>query len=318
MLADLERARHPASSLSRLRCRGRDHCEGSGSRRGLQHGCRAPRRGSECRKSLQAPGLRCVRARGRGGQNIFEQINTEGHVLYLHHDQQDSTRLITGESGKTEATATYGAYGELTGSTGTATTPLGYDGQLTSSETGLIYLRAREYDPKTAQFLSVDPAVSVTRSPYNYAGDNPVNRVDLSGLEAIPVPVVGPEDAGLCADPVTAAACVGAGGYAAVEAGKSIVNAWAGEESGNDEGEAELHAKEAERESEQGCGNTPPGYDSETWTKGPASRPSDPGENFYDPEGGEWRWHAPDKYHPEGHWDYKGPGSSAPWENIYP
>lgn len=59
-----------------------------------------------------------------------EQINNStGAVLYLHHDQAGSTRLLTGSTGKTEATFTYGPYGETTGSTGTATTPLGYDGQ---------------------------------------------------------------------------------------------------------------------------------------------------------------------------------------------
>ena len=35
--------------------------------------------------------------------------------------------------------------------------PLGYDAQYTSSDTGLIYLRARVYDPATAQFVTVDP-----------------------------------------------------------------------------------------------------------------------------------------------------------------
>lgn len=83
---------------------------------------------------------------------IIEQINTlTGAVTYLHHDQAGSTRLITGETGKTEATFTYSTYGELTGSTGTAATPLGYDAQYTSSDTGLIHMRAREYDPTTAK-----------------------------------------------------------------------------------------------------------------------------------------------------------------------
>jgi hypothetical protein len=36
-------------------------------------------------------------------------------VLYLHHDQQGSTRLLTGSTGKTEATFTYDAYGNKTG-----------------------------------------------------------------------------------------------------------------------------------------------------------------------------------------------------------
>jgi RHS repeat-associated protein len=118
---------------------------------------------------------------GPGGVPV-EQINNEGHALYLHHDQQGSTRLLTGETGKTETTFTYGAYGETTGHTGTATTPLGYDGQYTSSDTGLIYMRARTYDPVTSQFLSRDPLTPITREPYSYAEDNPVDREDRSGL----------------------------------------------------------------------------------------------------------------------------------------
>jgi RHS repeat-associated protein len=183
MLADLERARHPASSLSRLRCRGRDRCERSESRPGLHAARRPLRRGWECRKSLHTPGFGCDRARGRGGQNIFEQINnSSGEVLYLHHDQQGSTRLLTGSTGKVEGSFTYGPYGETTGHTGTATTPLGYDAQYTSSDTGLIYLRNRVYDPKTAQFLTVDPAVAFTGEPYSYASDNPLNESDPTGL----------------------------------------------------------------------------------------------------------------------------------------
>lgn len=113
---------------------------------------------------------------------MIEQINNStGTVLYLHHDQQGSTRLITGSTGKVEGKCSYSAYGTPT-CEGTATTPLGYDGQYTSSDTGLIYLRARVYDPSTAQFLSVDPLVATTRAPYTYASDNPLNIGDPRGL----------------------------------------------------------------------------------------------------------------------------------------
>jgi RHS repeat-associated protein len=212
MLATLERAGHPASSLSRQSRRGRDRCRGSESRRGLSAARRRSRRGSECRKSLQAPGLCCVRGRGRGGQNIFEQINnTTGTVSYLHHDQAGSTRLITGSTGTVTGKCTYGAYGAPT-CEGTTTTPLGYDGQYTSSDTGLVYLRNRVYDPATAQFLTVDPldegasmlahatgeqyVVAALRSasgsgPYVYANDNPVNNYDPMGLFTVGICVHG-------------------------------------------------------------------------------------------------------------------------------
>ncbi len=112
----------------------------------------------------------------------FEQINnTTGTVSYLHHDQQGSTRLLTGSTGTVTGKCTYGAYGTPT-CEGTATTPLGFDGQYTSSDTGLIYLRNRVYDPTTAQFLSADPLEAFTREPYSYAGDNPLNASDPTGL----------------------------------------------------------------------------------------------------------------------------------------
>jgi RHS repeat-associated protein len=121
---------------------------------------------------------------GPGGQPI-EAIQSKGAVLYIHHDQQGSTRLLTGASGATEATATYDAYGNTTGTTGKVTIPLGYDGQYTTADTGLIYLRTRVYDPATAQFLSVDPLAMMTRAPYYYANDNPQSFMDPTGLVSL-------------------------------------------------------------------------------------------------------------------------------------
>ena len=45
------------------------------------------------------------------------------------------------------------------------------------------YLRARYYDPSTAQFLTRDPLTSMTRQPYTYVQDNPLNGTDPSGLD---------------------------------------------------------------------------------------------------------------------------------------
>ena len=118
---------------------------------------------------------------GPGGLPV-EQVSSGGTVTYLHHDQQGSTRLLTGSTGIVTGSTTFDAYGNKTGSTGTTTTPLGYDGQYTSSDTGLIYLRQRVYDPATAQFLSVDPFAAITGQLYTYAYDNPVNAGDPSGL----------------------------------------------------------------------------------------------------------------------------------------
>ena len=54
--------------------------------------------------------------------------------------------------------------------------------QYTDPETGLLYLRARYYDPATAQFLTRDPLDASTRSAYSYGGNDPLNMDDPSGL----------------------------------------------------------------------------------------------------------------------------------------
>jgi RHS repeat-associated protein len=118
---------------------------------------------------------------GLGGLPV-EQISSGGTVTYLHHDQQGSIHLLTGSTGTVTGSTTFDAYGNKTGSTGSSITPLGYDAQYTSSDTGLIYLRARVYDPATAQFLSSDPLKAITGEPYAYAGDNPLNASDPTGL----------------------------------------------------------------------------------------------------------------------------------------
>jgi RHS repeat-associated protein len=118
-----------------------------------------------------------------GPENLpIEQIPETGETQYLHHDQQGSTRILTNTKGETEAAYTYNPYGTInTKTTKGPTTPLLYDAQYTNTDTELIYLRARTYDPNTAQFLSIDPALRTTSGPYTYTKDNPENSQDLTG-----------------------------------------------------------------------------------------------------------------------------------------
>jgi RHS repeat-associated protein len=173
---------------------------------------------------------------GPGGLPI-EQINSKEEPTYLHHDQLGSTRLLTGSGGATAAAQSFAPYGTLEAKTGTATTPLGYAGQYTDGETGLQYLRARFYDPGTGQFLSRDPLADLTRQPYSYALDSPLNWIDPSGLEGSQYAISGCV-AGEAVDP--AGGCLGGvaigGGEELVNlAGGAILSWMASESSSSDE-----------------------------------------------------------------------------------
>ncbi len=253
------------------------------------------------------------------GELPVEQISSGGTVTYLHHDQAGSTRLLTGSTGTVTGKCTYSAYGTPT-CEGTTTTPLGYDAQYTSTDTGLIYMRARVYDTATAQFLSVDPLEAISGEPYSYAGDNPLSYGDSLGLLWTPL-AGGAAGADVACgatfeipgvDIGTCGAAAAATGAVAVGAAIGAVTAVAGEE-GGDEGEAELKKKEAERAS---CGNPaePPGEGWEWKGKG------EPGSNegsWFDPETRESL--HPDLGHAEPigpHYDYTAPDGSE--YRIYP
>ncbi len=102
---------------------------------------------------------------------------SSGDRLYVVSDPQ-GVRLVLTAGGTADGTAHYGSYGTTSS---TNPLPIGYDGAYTDSD-GLVYLVNRYYTPQSAQFLSVDPLVTVTGQPYAYATGDPVNVVDPLGL----------------------------------------------------------------------------------------------------------------------------------------
>ena len=116
---------------------------------------------------------------GPGGLPL-EQISSGG-TLWYHHDQLGSARVLTNSAGAAVATYQYDPYGVTVASTGTAMNPLQYAGQYRDTETGRYYMRDRFYDPTTAEFLTQDPFVSSTLSPYAYVAGDPINESDATG-----------------------------------------------------------------------------------------------------------------------------------------
>jgi RHS repeat-associated protein len=114
----------------------------------------------------------------------FEQVNlSTGTIHYLVADVLGSVRGVVSSAGSLAASTSFDAWGNPQTDGGLNTyTPFGFAGGYTDP-TGLLYFINRYYDPATGQFVSVDPMVNVTNQPYAYAGDDPVNAIDLNGLD---------------------------------------------------------------------------------------------------------------------------------------
>jgi RHS repeat-associated protein len=90
----------------------------------------------------------------------------------------------TNSGGTITAQVSYSAFGKQTVTSGTMSTPFGFQGNYSDSP-NLLYLINRYYDPSTAQFLSVDPDVMKTGQPYVYTDDDPLNATDPLGLDKV-------------------------------------------------------------------------------------------------------------------------------------
>lgn len=98
------------------------------------------------------------------------------------HDQLGSARLLADQNGDVIGKYSYGPYGQVTIKTGPGSTLLGFAGQYTDTQTGLVHMHARYYDPGTGQFISSDPLVNVTGKPCAYVDGDPVDVTDPQGL----------------------------------------------------------------------------------------------------------------------------------------
>jgi RHS repeat-associated protein len=63
-------------------------------------------------------------------------------------------------------------------------TPYKFNGKELDEETGLYYYGARYYDPRISVWYSVDPLAehAPDKTPYHYCSNNPINRIDPTGM----------------------------------------------------------------------------------------------------------------------------------------
>ncbi|NEM91391.1 RHS repeat-associated core domain-containing protein [Galbitalea soli] len=119
---------------------------------------------------------------GPSGAPIEQTATAGASPDWYFNDAQGSTAELVDSTGAAVAHYSYSVAGAVTSNTGTTSTPLQFNGQYTDTESGLIYLRARYYDPATTLFLSVDPLVGATHAAFVYGMNNPLDVFDPLGL----------------------------------------------------------------------------------------------------------------------------------------
>ncbi len=99
---------------------------------------------------------------------------------------KDGLGSITSLTDNTETvvnTYEYDAFGNVVSQKESVVNPYGYTGRILDSESGLMYYRARYYDPEVGRFITADPkSFGRGLNLYVYVLNNPVNFVDPSGL----------------------------------------------------------------------------------------------------------------------------------------
>ncbi len=122
------------------------------------------------------------------GLGLAFAVDTAGNVQVYHADGLGSVRAITDGAGTLIQTYQTYPFGVPTQTQGSSTQPFQFTGQQRDGN-GLIYLRARYYDPAAGRFLSRDLDAGSRWQPtslarYVYALDQPVDQVDPSGLRS--------------------------------------------------------------------------------------------------------------------------------------
>jgi RHS repeat-associated protein len=124
---------------------------------------------------------------GMGLDELFLSSNGSTPISYLR-DALNSTIGLVNSSGSLTDQTLYDPYGNTTDTVSSQASAFEFTGRENEgggfSATNLYYMRGRYYNPAIGRFISRDPAgLSGGTNLYEYAGDDPVDLSDPSGLD---------------------------------------------------------------------------------------------------------------------------------------
>jgi RHS repeat-associated protein len=128
------------------------------------------------------------------GAGLLYQITetaTATNTLTYHYDYRGSTIALSGDNGLVTDRMEYSLYGTLTYRAGMNDTPFLFNGRfgVMTDPNGLLYMRARYYNPYLCRFVGADPSgFSGGLNFYAYANGNPISYLDPFGLGAVGEP----------------------------------------------------------------------------------------------------------------------------------
>jgi RHS repeat-associated protein len=110
-------------------------------------------------------------------------------VAFYHFDKGGNTLFLTDAAGSVTDKYAYSPYGRLLAHDGSSDQPFTFVGAWQvrrEGDAGLYQMRARYYDARTARFLSREPLWPMPEAPltlnqYQYARNNPISFVDITG-----------------------------------------------------------------------------------------------------------------------------------------
>jgi RHS repeat-associated protein len=127
------------------------------------------------------------------GHDLISQrqfIGGNWTTSYFGYDGNGSVRFLTNASGAITDTYNYDAFGAIVSSTGSTPNDYLFAGEQFDANLGFYYLRARYMNPFNGRFVTRDTYEGSVFDPstlhkYLYVANDPVNKIDPSGLQML-------------------------------------------------------------------------------------------------------------------------------------